>query len=475
MPSVFVSYSHDPANPEHSHKVLGLAASLMRDGLTVFIDQNRSADEEKIPWPSWMEDKIESADHVLLVCTELYLNKVRQKVPNDVGHGVCWEANLIYNALYLSKLNTRKFIPVVFTDSERQFIPTPLRGANSFVLDSPSAYKRLFAFLTGQHRLRFPKQGAQLPVIAEEEVEPMFPPANAIASSRPGDVEKTKRPRASASQGTFERAKEAAHFIEAQTALRPRIALLLGAAFDSIADQLTDATTVRYETIPHFPCADSSSRAGRLVIGKLADVPLAVLCGRLHYYEGLGLDAVVFPIRILARMGICSIVITSAAGGVNPAFTPGSLVVLSDHINLLGSNPMIGPQDERLGSRFADMSEVYKQRYREIALSSADNLGFSLAEGVFAGLTGPSYETPAEIRSLRNQGVDVVGMSILPEVIAARHLGIGVLAICAVTNVAVGLETKTISHREVLSLAQQLPKRLTALLERVIAQIAAEL
>jgi len=189
MPSVFVSYSHDPANPEHSHKVLGMAASLMRDGLTVFIDQNRSADEEKIPWPSWMEDKIESADHVLLVCTELYLNKVRQKVPNDVGHGVCWEANLIYNALYISKLNTRKFIPVVFTDSERQFIPTPLRGANSFVLDSPSAYKRLIAFLTGQHRLRFPKQGAQLPVIAEEEVEPMFPrptplPARVQVTSR---------------------------------------------------------------------------------------------------------------------------------------------------------------------------------------------------------------------------------------------------------------------------------------------------
>ena len=238
------------------------------------------------------------------------------------------------------------------------------------------------------------------------------------------------------------RAKEAAHFVEAQTALRPRIALLLGAAFDSIANQLTDATTVRYETIPHFPRADSSSHAGRLVIGKLADVSLAVLCGRVHYYEGLGLDAVVFPIRMLARMGICSLVITSAAGGVNPAFTPGRLVVLSDHINLLGSNPMIGPQDERLGSRFADMSEVYNRRSREIVLSNTDNLGFSLAEGVFAGLTGPSYQTPAEIRSLRNQGVDVVGMSILPEVIAARHLGIGVLAICAVTNVQLVLRRR---------------------------------
>ena len=174
------------------------------------------------------------------------------------------------------------------------------------------AYKRLFAFLTGQHRLRFPKQGAQLPVIAEELVEPMFPPPNAIASPGPSGVEKTKKT-AAALQGSFERAKEAAHFVEAQTALRPRIALLLGAAFDSIANQLTDVTTVKYETIPHFPRADRSSHAGRLVIGKLADVSLAVLCGRVHYYEGLGLDAVVFPIRMLARMGICSLVITSAA------------------------------------------------------------------------------------------------------------------------------------------------------------------
>jgi purine-nucleoside phosphorylase len=249
----------------------------------------------------------------------------------------------------------------------------------------------------------------------------------------------------------------------------------LGTAFDSIADQLTDAITVRYETIPHFPRTNSSSRAGRLVIRKFVEVPLGGLCGRVHYYEGQGLDAVVFPIRMLARIGICSMVITSAAGSINPAFTPGSLAVLCDHINLLGSNPMIGSVDERLGSRFADMSEVYNRRYREVARSSADNLGFSLLEGVFAGHTGPSYETPAEVRSLRNQGADVVGMSVVPEVIAARHLGIRILAICAITNVAAGVETKTISHSEMLSLAQALPKRLSALLERVIPLIAAEL
>ena len=474
MPSVFVSYSHDPANPEHSHNVLRLAASLMRDGLTVFIDQNRGDDEEKIPWPIWMEDRIESADYVLLVCTELYWNKVRQKVPNDVGQGVCWEANLIYNALYENKLNTIKFVPVVFTDSERKFIPSPLKGATSFLLDSPLGYKRLFAFLTGQHRRRFPKQGAQLPIIAEELVEPMFPPPDTIASPGPSGVEKTKKT-AAALQGSFARAEEAARFIENQTAFRPRIALLLGTAFDKIADRLTEVTTVKYETIPHFPHVNRSSRVGHLIIGKLADVPLTVLCGRLHHYEGLGLDAVVFPIRILARMGICSLVFTSAAAGINPAFTPGSLVLLSDHINLLGSNPMVGSSDERLGSRFADMSEVYNRRYREIARSSAENLGFSLLEGVFAGHTGPSYETSAEVRSLRNQGADLVGMSVVPEVIAARHLGIRVLATCAITNIAAGVETQQIAHNDVLSFGQQLPGRLTALLECVIPRIAAEL
>jgi purine-nucleoside phosphorylase len=218
--------------------------------------------------------------------------------------------------------------------------------------------------------------------------------------------------------------KKPPRFIQSQTALRPRIALLLSNAFDTIADRLTEMTTVRYETIPHFARTNSSSPAGRLVIGKLADVPLAVLCGRVHYYEGQGLEAVVFPIQMLARMG------------------------------------MIGSVDERLGSRFADMSEVYSKRYREIARSSADNLGFDLLEGVFAGHTGPSYETPAEVRSLRNQGVDVVGMSVVPEVIAARHLGIRVLAICATTNIAAGAETKTIPHSEVLLVAQELPKRL---------------
>lgn len=143
---MFISYSQDPANPGHNARVAGLAASLLRDGVTVFFDQNRSVDDEKIAWPRWMEDKLEAADYVLLVCTELYLKKVRQEVPNDVGHGVCWEANLIFNALYLSKLNTSKFIPVALTDAERRFIPPPLKGIHNFVLDSPLGYKRLFCF-----------------------------------------------------------------------------------------------------------------------------------------------------------------------------------------------------------------------------------------------------------------------------------------------------------------------------------------
>lgn len=240
-------------------------------------------------------------------------------------------------------------------------------------------------------------------------------------------------------------------------------------------EKLAETTTITYDHIPNFPRPQIARSHGSLIVGNLANVPLAVMHGRLHYYEGEGLAAVVFPIRLLSRMGIRALVIASAAAGINPEFAPGSLVLLSDQINLLGSNPMVGLANERLGSRFADMSEVYSRRYRELAFSSAADLGFRLAEGVFAAHSGPSYETPAEVRSLRHQGVDLVGMSIVPETIAARHLGIKVLGICAVTNVAAGIETEAISHDEVLSRARQLPERFAALLERVIPFIAAEL
>jgi TIR domain len=176
MPSVFISYSHDPTDPSHAERVAGLAASLLRDGLKVFFDQNRGDDEEGLPWPIWMEDKIEVADYVLLVCTEFYWKKVRQKVAEDEGLGVCWEANIVYNRLYIAKLNTTKFISVLFSPADKPFIPSPLGGRDCFELNLQTGYNRLFAFLTRQHRIHFPEPGSTLPAIAQKTIEPIFEP-----------------------------------------------------------------------------------------------------------------------------------------------------------------------------------------------------------------------------------------------------------------------------------------------------------
>jgi hypothetical protein len=178
MPSVFISYSHDPADPTHGERVAGLVASLIEDGLEVFFDKNRDPADETIPWPIWMEGKLWKADHVLLACTELYLKKVRQEVAEDEGRGVCWEANLIYNRLYIAKLNTTKFIPILFSRTDERFIPGPLEGAPyRFVLDSKEGYWELYAFLTGQHRLHFPKQGNTLLPVAQKTIQRLFPPS----------------------------------------------------------------------------------------------------------------------------------------------------------------------------------------------------------------------------------------------------------------------------------------------------------
>jgi TIR domain len=195
MPSVFISYSHDPMDPTHAERVAGLAASLLRDGLQVFFDQNRGDEEEGLQWPIWMDDKIPEADYVLLVCTELYLKKVRQKVAEDEGRGVCWEANIIYALLYEKKLNTTKFLPVLFSPADRRFIPTPLGGRDYFVLNLQSGYKRLYAFLTGQHRIHFPEPGSTLPTIAQKTIEPFFePPNKAATSTRTDSVPTPEKP-----------------------------------------------------------------------------------------------------------------------------------------------------------------------------------------------------------------------------------------------------------------------------------------
>lgn len=270
----------------------------------------------------------------------------------------------------------------------------------------------------------------------------------------------------------FARAERAATLILGKTRLRPRVGLVLGSGLGAFADEMTDAARLAYQKIPHFPHATAVGHAGRLVVGKVGVVPVAAMQGRVHLYEGYSLREVVFPMRVLARMGIRAVILTSAAGGICRDYTSGCLVALRDHLNLQGSNPLIGPNDERVGPRFVDMTRAYCESYRTIALEEGRRLGIELYEGVYAALSGPSYETPAEIRYLRAIGADLVGMSTVPEVIAARHLGIRVLAVACVTNMAAGILDQPIRHEEVLETGQRVRKQFVALLRGVIPRIA---
>ena len=272
--------------------------------------------------------------------------------------------------------------------------------------------------------------------------------------------------------GEFAEASRAAEFILSKTKHRPRIVLILGSGLGAFADELTGAVRLPYADIPHFPRTTAAGHAGRLVIGRAGDVPLAVMQGRVHLYEGHSHARVIFPMRVFARMGIRAAILTSAAGGIHADFKPGALVILRDHINLQGSNPLAGANDERFGPRFPDMTEAYSKSYREAALAEARRLGMEIFEGVYAAVSGPSYETPAEIRHLRAIGADLVGMSTVPEAIAARHTDISVLGISCVTNAAAGLLDGPIRHEEVLEMGARVQARLAALLRAVIPRIA---
>jgi purine-nucleoside phosphorylase len=273
----------------------------------------------------------------------------------------------------------------------------------------------------------------------------------------------------------FVRAQRAAKFILAKTKLRPRIGLILGSGLGAFASELAGAARIDYQKIPHFPRSTAIGHAGRMVIGKVADVPVAVMQGRVHFYEGYTPREVIFPMRVMARMGIRAALITNAAGGINREFKQGCLVVLRDHINLQGTNPLIGPNEERFGVRFPDMTQVYWKPYQDVALQEGKRLGVEMSQGVYAALTGPSYETPAEIRYLRVIGGDLVGMSTVPEVIAAAHLGIRVLGISCVTNMAAGILDQPITTEEVLETGERVKADFAALLRAVIPRMNEDL
>ncbi len=269
----------------------------------------------------------------------------------------------------------------------------------------------------------------------------------------------------------FSLAQSAAQFVQKQTLLRPTVGIVLGSGLGAFAGGLTDAVCIPYPNIPGFPKSTVVGHAGQLVLGNAGDIQVAVMQGRVHLYEGYSAAQVAFPMRVLWAMGIRATVLTNAAGGINPAYRQGALVLISDHINLQGTNPLLGLNEERFGPRFPDMTDAYSPAFRDAAIAAAARLGLELHQGIYAGLLGPSYETPAEIRYLRLIGADLVGMSTISEAIAARHMGIGVLGISCVTNMAAGLSGGAIDHAEVLATGQRVQCDLSRLLNAVLPAI----
>jgi len=273
----------------------------------------------------------------------------------------------------------------------------------------------------------------------------------------------------------FVQAEAAAGFLRKKTKLRPKIALVLGSGLGAFADEFAEATRIPYAKIPHFPRSTAIGHAGQLVLGKVDGVEVVGMQGRVHLYEGYSAQEVAFPIRVFARLGVRAVILTNAAGGIKKEFTQGRLVVISDHINLQGANPLTGPNEERFGPRFPDMTNAYDKQFRELTLAAGRKMNVGLGEGVYAALAGPSYETPAEIRYLRSIGADLVGMSTVPEVIAARHAGMRALGISCVTNAAAGVLDQPLDHKEVLETAERVKSQFIGLLRAVIPQIAAHL
>ena len=274
--------------------------------------------------------------------------------------------------------------------------------------------------------------------------------------------------------GDFLHADSAAQFVLSQSPLHPQVGIVLGSGLGGYADELTDSVRIPYSQIPSFPRSTAVGHAGQMVIGKAGDVEVAAMQGRVHLYEGYTPQQVAFPIRVLGRMGIRALILTNAAGGINLDYQQGALVLISDHINFQGQNPLVGDNDDCFGIRYPDMTMTYWKLYRDMAKEEARKLGLNLHEGVYAGMLGPSFETPAEIRFLRTIGADLVGMSTISEVIAARHMGMKALAISCVTNMAAGILDQILTHEEVLETGERVKGAFTALVKAVLPRISAD-
>lgn len=277
---------------------------------------------------------------------------------------------------------------------------------------------------------------------------------------------------ASATSSLYARAEHAARTIRSRApADEARIALILGSGLGAFANEFESATAIPYDEIPGFAVSTAEGHAGQLVIGKVDQVPVIAMQGRVHYYEGYSLEQVTFPIRVFKLLGVKTLVLTNAAGGIDAELSQGALMIISDHLNLMGDNPLLGPNDERFGPRFPDMTEVYSRELQEHVVDVARELGIEVRRGIYAALAGPSYETPAEIHMLRTFGADAVGMSTVPEAIVARHMGIKVLGVSCITNLAAGISDEPINHEEVIETGHRVRETFAQLLRRVIVSM----
>ncbi len=267
---------------------------------------------------------------------------------------------------------------------------------------------------------------------------------------------------------TIERLDKTAHYLKNRIEFTPEIAIILGSGLGKLADSIEDSIEISYEEIPNFPRTTVVGHEGKLIFGTLKNRKVVAMKGRFHYYEGNDMDTVVFPVRVFKRMGIENIIVTNAAGGVNTGFTPGDLMLISDHISFFCENPLRGENIDDLGPRFPDMSMIYDRKLRKIALESARKLGIDLKEGIYSYCKGPSYEAPAEIKALRFMGADAVGMSTVPETIAARHMGMRVLGISCITNMAAGVLDQPLDHEEVMETGRLAEQKFSGLVSDII-------
>jgi purine-nucleoside phosphorylase len=268
-----------------------------------------------------------------------------------------------------------------------------------------------------------------------------------------------------------EEIKQASSFVRQRTKIKPKIALILGSGLGALAHEIEAETTLPYAEIPNFPPSTVEGHSGQLVVGRLEGKAVVAMAGRVHFYEGYTLQQVVFPIRVMHALGAEALIVSNAAGGINRQWHRGDLMIIADHINFFGTNPLIGPNDPDLGPRFPDMSQPYDPEFIALAERTAEAERVLIRKGVYVGVSGPSYETPAELRMLGRWGADAVGMSTVPEVIAARHMGMRVLGITAITDMATGEQVQQVTHEEVIAVAKEVEPRFIKLVKRIVREM----